>query len=200
MLREIAIPFKRPLRRVVAEDASAPLSTGPDPELLRREEERRRQEQQREEERQRLAAVLAGLTGAARSLEAEHRRRWQEMELAAVELAVAIASRLLHQRLNAGEFGVEALAREVLGRLEGGQQATVFLHPDDLALLRQRLPDEAALASDHRPVRLAADPALRRGDCRAQAGEVSVLSQVEGQLADLHRHLQRSVLNESGDA
>ena len=57
------------------------------------------------------------------------------MQKLAVELAVAIASRLLHDQIQAGDYPVENLVRTVVERLDTPQPVTVFLHPEDLAAL-----------------------------------------------------------------
>jgi flagellar biosynthesis/type III secretory pathway protein FliH len=50
-----------------------------------------------------------------------------------------------------------------------------------------------ALLADSAEVQFAADATLARGNCRAEAGELSVLSQLDVQLADLRRHLLGSL-------
>ena len=193
MIHEIAVALSRPLRQVVriAPDAA------PAPSALQRAEEERRRRQQEQhvidEERRQIAAVLAGLTTAAASLRQDVERMRGEMTAAAVELATAVASRLIHKVIDADAFGVEELVHELTARLEGDRTVTVFVHPGDLKLLQRRTP---ALASDGRTIQLKEDAGLDRGDCRAVSGDVSLLSQFKVQLAELHDHLRRSAVHE----
>ena len=156
MVHEIAVALSRPLRQVVriASDALPPAASS----LLRREEEERRRQQQEQQvisdERRQIAAALAGLTSAAMALRKDVDRMRGEMEAAAVELAMAVASRLIHKAIDAEAFGVEELVHELTARLEGDRAVTVFLHPEDLKLLQRRTP------ADDRTILLKADSAL----------------------------------------
>lgn len=203
MVYEATISFRSVLQGVVLADPSAPfpavsLSAGEPPvpshedQQLQREATQSRQAQQ---EREAIEQVLARLTDVARTFEAQQRHRLGEMQQAAVELAIAVAGRLLHDKIEAGDFPVETLVREVVERLGPRQPVSVFLHPDDIALLQQRLGEKQALFPEATVVRLVPDAALKRGDCRAEAGEVSVLSHLEVQLNDLRQQLLGSLID-----
>jgi flagellar biosynthesis/type III secretory pathway protein FliH len=199
MVHEIAVALSRPLRQVVRIASDARPAPAASSLLLRAEEERRRQQQEQQaanEERRQIAAALAGLTTAATLLRQDVDRLRGEMEAAAVELATALASRLIHRAIDADAFGVQELVHELTARLDGDRAVTVFLHPEDLKLLQRRAPESGG----DRTIPLKADSALGRGDCRAVSGDVSAVSQLRAQLADLHDHLRRSVAHESADA
>jgi flagellar assembly protein FliH len=146
-----------------------------------------------EQERAAIENVVTSLADAAQELEAHRRQLLDEMQQAAVELAVAIASRLVYDKIHASDYPVEALAREAVQRLGAKGPVVVRMHPDDVALLQQRLNGQLLCGG---VVELVEDSAVPRGDCAAEAGEVSVLSQMELQLDDIRRHLLRSL----GDA
>ena len=200
MLHEIAVSLSRPLRQVVRIDPDAAPAPAAPSALRLAEEERRRQQQEQHvinEERRQIAAVLAGLTTAATTLRQDVERMRGEMTAAAVELAAAIASRLIHKVIDADAFGVEELVRELTARLDGERAVTMFLHPDDLKLLQRPGP---ALPPDGRTIQWTADQTLARGDCRAVCGDVSLFSQLKVQLMDLHDQLRRSVAHEPENA
>ncbi|SRR5579885_2812761 len=191
LLYEATLTFPAPLSRVVRADPDAPLprlpvTPGP---AARREEQQR---QQLEQERQAVERVLHGISEAARRLQQEDQARREQLERAAVELAVAIARKLLHDQFQAGSYPVEALARAAVSRLPAGQPVRLRLHPADKALLEQRLGGAPLLAGSP-AVEVAADPSLSRGDCQADAGEVSVATRLEAQVAELHRLLVENV-------
>jgi flagellar biosynthesis/type III secretory pathway protein FliH len=199
MVHEITVAFSRPLRQVVRIASDAPPAPAASSLLRREEEDRRRQQQEQQatnEERRQIAAALAGLATAATSLRQDVDRMRGEMEAAAVELATALASRLIHKAIDADAFGVQELVHELTARLEGDRAVTVFLHPEDLKLLQRRAPESGG----DRAIQLKADAALGRGDCRAVSGDVSLISQLRVQMADLNDHLRRSVTHESEDA
>ena len=158
-----------------------------------REAERVRAEQAAREQRERLESVLGRLSDVARDLHASQRGRLDEMQRVAVELAVAVASHVLYERLESGTFPIEELVRAAVKRLEPRQAVTVRLHPDDLALLERRTSEEPLFALDTEELRLAADPSLARGDCRAETGDVAVLANLAEHLAEVRRDLLQAL-------
>src|SRR5438552_14778245 len=111
------------------------------------------------------------------------------MQQVAIELAVAIASRLLHQRIEAGDFAVENLVRQVTERLEPQEALTVYLHPADLALLKQQGQTGAKWHPGEGKLKLVGDDSLSRGDCRAETGDMSLLLKLDKQLEEMRKHL-----------
>jgi flagellar biosynthesis/type III secretory pathway protein FliH len=208
VIYEAVIQFRVGPVRVTLADPSVPLEPvrrpdppAPEPEAepesvpvidleeARREAERARQEQADREERERLDGVLAQLLDAVRDLRAAQRGRLEEMQRVAVEVAVAVASHVLYERLESGDFPVEELVRAAVSRLEPRQAVTVRLHPDDLALLERRTAEEPLFAADAAELRLVADAALGRGDCRAETGDVAVMANLQEHLAEIRRDL-----------
>src|SRR5581483_10300729 len=111
------------------------------------------------------------IVAAVEALRTERKRadeqRVGEWRRAAVELGVAIASKLVHDHVTGGEFAVESLVRDMVGQLGDPPTVTVQLNPDDLALLTARLAGRPLLTNGE--AALTADPALGRGSCRVEA-------------------------------
>lgn len=132
------------------------------------------------EEREQVRRLLARLTHRI-----EHLSTAQppiaELQQAAIELGVAIAARLVFHQIAAGAFGIEQLVRGALEQLHSKHAAVVHLHPQDLALLRERLGDLAALHAEQ-PVQWRPDAGLTRGDCKVQAGDLGVWSSMQQRL------------------
>lgn len=215
MIYEAAVSFRPRLLRVTLVDPSAPLAPvgrpakspppppppepaipGPTPEMLARlreelDQEAARAEERRREERAALERVMSRLTELARDLREQQRTRLEEMQQVAVELAVAVASHVVYERLEAGDYAVEELVRRAVRRLEPREAVTVYLHPDDLALMERRLGEGPTLALDGDEIRLVAEPALARGDCRAETGDLSVVSHLEEHLEQIRQDLLR---------
>ncbi len=138
-----------------------------------------------ERDRAAVRELLAKLTEAVRQLAAARQRLpLDELRQAAVELGMAVAARLIHARIAAGDFGIEQLVRDALDQLPGREPAVVRLHPEDVALLERRLNGDLAVFHADRALRLQPDPTLGRGDCRVQAGDLSVWSSLRAQLAE----------------
>ncbi len=200
---EIAFPSRMPLRNVVRVSPHLPLPAAavvppppprpvvPDPAQTAREERRA------------IEQVLSQLREAIREMGTRYTVLVGEMRQAAVELAVAVAGRLVYGTLNTGEFPIEEMVDQALKRLPASETVRVFLHPDDLALLRSRLDDRPVLSSAQTEVGLLADANLSRGSCRAEAGEIHVRAELSSQIAGLLRDLQGETVHaqpESGPA
>lgn len=205
---EITVPLTLPVRKVVLGDATGTAPRWLDDQYSRLPQivaARRtaaaeaamsllQQQQQDELRRQREAWVrglddLRSATGRTNSQCAE---AINELREAAVELAHAIACKLVFQQLKAGTFPLDRLVSEVLGRLNTHESATVRLHPEDLAILRTDQDFAQSLDSEGN-VRLVADPKLARGDCTAAAGEISVVYELHRQIEEIRRELLSTV-------
>jgi flagellar biosynthesis/type III secretory pathway protein FliH len=158
-------------------------------------------------ERQTLEQALAAMRQSVERLSARYDALAGEMRQATVELATAIAGKFVFDKLHAGEFPIEEMVRQALTRLPPAPSVTVYLHPEDLALMRRRLADPAGIAPEdsliadakaatEKPsLRLEADQALPRGGCRAVAGEIHVLADLAASLAELRSHLLGSAIH-----
>jgi len=148
-------------------------------ELLRRERDAWRQ-------------GLAELQRAKAQVDAQLSAIIGDVREAAVELAHAIASKLVFQQLESGAFPTERLVAEVLGRLNTREPTTIRLHPADLEVVQRA--DEALKALDPEGhLRLIADPKLSRGDCKAVAGEITVVYDLHRQIEEIRRELLSTV-------
>ena len=142
-------------------------------------------------ERERIERILGSLRDAVSNLRHRESEYLHAMQKLTMELSVAIASKLLHEQIETGDFPIERLVRQVTERLESRQAIAVHLHPADLTLLKKRTGGE--LFPSNVEIEFVADPSLARGDCKASAGDVTVLANLEDQLADIRRRLLRSV-------
>jgi flagellar biosynthesis/type III secretory pathway protein FliH len=139
-----------------------------------------------------LQRVLAALSEATAALQSHHRQLVQAVQPLAVELAAAVAGRFLLRTVELGEFPFVAWIRQALERLGTRHSVLVLLHPEDLALLQQRLGAEAR-AFELADASLAADPALGRGCFRVQVQDCSVRFDLDNRLEALRQHLLDSL-------
>lgn len=151
----------------------------PQPPPVRREDE----------ERQAIERVLDQMRKTGEQLAARYDAALDEMRQAAIELAIAIAGRVVFDKLQAGEFPIEEMVRQAVAHLPAEPAPAVYLHPDDFALLQSRLGEKPLLPARDAKLRIETDASLRRGGCRAEAGEIHVLADLAEQLAGLRQHL-----------
>jgi flagellar biosynthesis/type III secretory pathway protein FliH len=185
---EISVNLPAKLVSIRQEESPAPATPQAEVDKLLLAEKLR----QEKKEHEAIERVLENLLEAATSLRARQQEHLEEMQRLAIELAMAIASHLLHDRIEAGDYPVENLARKLAERLDTPQPVTVFLNPADLTLLQERL-REGPLFPHGADVQLVADAGLARGNARAQAGDISVVADLDDQLADIARNLRETL-------
>jgi flagellar assembly protein FliH len=120
-----------------------------------------------------LDAVLGTLAQPLSQLDAE-----VEGEL--VSLALIIAKQLVRRELALEPAQVIGIVRHTVSLLPmAARDVRVHLHPEDAALVRERL----AAAAGERNWQLIEDPLLARGGCRVIAGNSNIDARLESRLA-----------------
>lgn len=111
-----------------------------------------------------------------------YRQTVAENEEKIIDLAVAIASKLLHVQLELSPQQINIIAQEALQKVRGGKNYVIYAHPRDAEILRshkdmllQDLPEEISL-------RVIADKGLTPGGCLVDTEEGQIEVTIEGQL------------------
>ncbi|MBN4052522.1 hypothetical protein JYT82_00240 [bacterium AH-315-K20] len=113
-----------------------------------------------------------------------------EAKRGAVELAVAIAERVVHREIEVDPTVVEDQLRELLSLVTAPATLIVRVHPEDEELVREVLPKlrEQFVGGIH--VRLQTDSSALRGSCTARTlGGASIDASIQTQLDRLVRDL-----------
>ncbi|QDU40251.1 flagellar assembly protein H [Maioricimonas rarisocia] len=135
-----------------------------------------------------IAPMLESINEAVEEFEARRKQSLEELQLLAVELAVAAASNLVAQAIDRGEYGIEQLVKDAVGKLGMEQPITISLHPEDIQLLDRRTEGEAVPWRDGR-ITLRPETGIQRGDCRAETGDGRILiAEMSARLAEMRRH------------
>lgn len=142
-------------------------------------------------DRRAIEAVLGSVTAAVDGLKQEHAERLFQWRAAAVELAVSIAAKLLHERIAADQFNLEQMIRDMAADLND-EVVCVRLNPHDLELLEKRLDGQPLLSGPTDP-QLIADTSLARGECRVEGRSAVSLSDLPRQLGQIREDLLRRV-------
>lgn len=150
--------------------------------------------QQLTADRRAIENVLTSVSAAADHLRHQHAERMGQWRTAAVELAVSIAAKLLHERISADEFAVEQMIRDMAADMTDDEVVSVRLNPRDLELLEKRLDGEPLLSGASDP-QVIADPTLGRGECRVEGKSSVSLSDLPRQLGQIREDLLRSIAN-----
>jgi hypothetical protein len=135
-----------------------------------------------------LRPLLTALSHSIQEVEQRRQQSLGELQHLAVELSVAIASQLVFQAVDRGEFGVEELVRQAIHRFNLSDPITIALHPDDLALLQSRIASLEPRWPDGQVI-LQGDHAVARGGCRAESADGKMLiSDITARLSEIRRH------------
>lgn len=128
----------------------------------------------RREAQARLEALAAMVDELAHARDAAAARHEEDI----VELALAVAARIVRRESSLCPDTVRELLRETLPRLGGVKRITVSVHPEDLAALKSYLQELAARAG-RAEVKWEADPSIMRGGCYVQTDRGDIDATVE---------------------
>lgn len=122
---------------------------------------------------ERLQAILRGLAAPLEALD-------EEVEGSLVALVVAIARQVVRGELAIRPEQILMVVREAIGTLPtAARKVRLYLHPDDLSLVREGLCDELENAQ----WTLRDDTTLERGGCRVESDTSRIDASVELRLA-----------------
>jgi flagellar assembly protein FliH len=112
-------------------------------------------------------------------------RMRQQMEEDLIQLAIAIARRILHRELSVDPEALLGIVKASLRRIEKRDLHRLRVAPADARLLEQHL---AALQLPAR-VEIVADPSLERGSFLLETGRGTLDASIETQLEEIDRGL-----------
>lgn len=127
-----------------------------------------------------LKPLLEGLGQTLREWQQARRRLRREAERDVVQLAIAIARRILHRELNVDAEALLGIVKAALERLEGREADRVRVHPADAGLVGSYF-EQAGL----KQLRLITDPQLARGSLLLETGQGTLDASVETQLDEI---------------
>ncbi len=131
---------------------------------------------------------LDGLVGAARVAHAENAQQLDQM---ALTLAIALARMVVRRELSSVPDTLLDVARAALAEMAVEAEVSLRVHPEDVPLLRDRLP-ELGLGS-LLAVAVVGDPGLAEGSCVIRSGPGEVDASVDTQMARAERLLRDQI-------
>jgi flagellar assembly protein FliH len=130
-------------------------------------------------------AMLRRLSETLDELAELRARITHETERQVVQLALAIARKVIHREVSIDHDLLAAIARVALDRLGETTQATVRLNPDDHAAAAAARASEWAAAH----VTVVADPRVPPGGCRVESDLGVIDAGVDAQITEIARAL-----------
>ena len=128
------------------------------------------------ESRKRIEQLQALLNALASPIE----QLDDELENSIAELTLAIARQLVRREIKIEPGEIVAVVREAVRALPiSARNPTIFLHPEDMQLVRTAL----SLGEDEKSWRLEEDLLLTRGDCRVETESSYIDASIESRLS-----------------
>jgi flagellar biosynthesis/type III secretory pathway protein FliH len=155
----------------------------------RREAEQRCREQLHAEVDRQLATVLPALERVLDALQAERVAYLRGCEHGVLQLAIAIAERLIRRALHVQPEITLDLIREALELAGGSPQIRVRLHPADCERLQAAIEELVRLRGLESVVQLLPDAAVSPGGCLVQTESGTIDQRFESQLARIEEEL-----------
>lgn len=142
------------------------------------------------EYRERLSDVDASWAAAMQEFIAQRQSLLSEARRGALDLALAIAERVVHRQIELDPTVALDQVEAVLGLVTTPATLIVRLHPNDEPLVAEALPSLHAALADGTHVRLEPDASLPRGSCVARTlGGSSINADISTQLDRIARDL-----------
>lgn len=142
--------------------------------------------EQAQAEAERLRAEAAALLAEARRLREEI---IAASEPEVVDLALAVAARVVHRQLQVEPETVVSVVRAALQRLCLRRQLVVFVNPHDLEIVRSHRESLQQEVGEEATLYFLADPAIAPGGCRVESEGGQVDTTIDGQLQRLRQAL-----------
>jgi flagellar biosynthesis/type III secretory pathway protein FliH len=121
-----------------------------------------------------------------------HGQALEDAEQRIMTLATEIAARLLNAELEASPEKIRSVVAETLQRATRAQRATITVHPDDAAALRDALDGIADTARSRAALELAEDPRMSRGGCIVRTDVGTLDGQLETRISALRGAVEAS--------
>ncbi len=135
------------------------------------------------------------MTAARLAVEVENGRleRIARSEPELLELAVAIAQKIIGAELELDPSQQLALVRNALARMNGASNITIRIHPEDRELIDSHLPQLREVFTEPKPIRIEDDPAIAPGGCYIETERGSADARVQSQLEAIADELLKVV-------
>ncbi len=180
-------PLRVNLPGPVASVRAVPASAGPGADGdLERDAAVLKMQKDLEAEKAALARATLALQRAAAEVRAFRDEVARETESNLVDLALAVARKVLAQEVQAGRYDVGPIVQAALEAAPTRREAVVHLNPADLERLEAAWTDASAAPGVH----LAADPTLAAGECVVETAEGTVEARVEDALEQIEAALE----------
>jgi flagellar biosynthesis/type III secretory pathway protein FliH len=144
-----------------------------------------------------LRNMVAELGRVVEKLRTREQAKIESVAQTTVELAVALAERLVNAEIAADRQRLDRIVREALERIQPARAVTVRGHDDDLALLQHQINDQPEIAVGGNVFTFRPDKACERGQLKIEVDERFIDFDTQRSLMELRdRLLEETFANE----
>lgn len=144
-----------------------------------------------------ITAAVQRFAGIADALLAERAELLRASEEAAVRLTLAVARKVVGDAAAIDEKFVLQIVRRALRWAADAQRVVIRVHPDDVKLVEEHLPEWTAAARRSRSLRIEGDASLVRGGCHVETDACEIVASLQEQLDTLETALVEKAQGES---
>lgn len=141
---------------------------------------------------QKTDELIESLIETVTELEDRRNQSFAELQMAAIEIGVLVASRVAYEKINADDFAVEELVNTALERIDANVPVVIRLHPADHTLLLNRFTGDE-IKNVMPSVKFEADSSISRGDCQADTVDFGLVTTVEQRIGELRTLLLEGI-------
>jgi flagellar assembly protein FliH len=131
---------------------------------------------------EKLAPVLSGLQQGLQQISNLRRETYQEIEKEVVELALAIARKVICREIEVDKEVVACVAREALANVEDPGQIKIKMNPSDLQFINETKYQLSELIGNIDNVTLEAEENIQSGGCIIETNLGEIDARIEKQL------------------
>jgi flagellar assembly protein FliH len=133
---------------------------------------------------QEVAAAKSAISTALEKFKTEREAYFARIEPEAVQLALAIARKILHREAQMDPLLLAGMVRVALEKVDAGTRVRLWAHPSDIHSWK----DHFAQPGSFQPTpELVGDPALRRGECALETEVGNTQISLETQLKEIEQ-------------
>jgi flagellar biosynthesis/type III secretory pathway protein FliH len=180
MPRTVTIELDRPIASSVLTDSTAKVCAGTAGE--------RASSEASEQDKERLVQARRALEDAAGKLNELRESTAKEYKERIAKLAVAIAGKILAQKVEKGAYEIESVVKQALNSFGTDEDVTVHLNPVDVDACRQAFSKEL---SDAGCIKFVRDPQIGRAECLVTAAKGIIKSSIDEQLERIAEALKK---------
>src|SRR5262249_27887335 len=131
-----------------------------------------------------LIATKVSISAALEKFKLERAAYFARIEPEVVQLALAIARKILHREAQLDPLLLAGMVRVALDRVETGTRIRLWAHPLDIPFWRDHFAQSGAFQN---ALELVGDPALKRGECALETEAGNIQISLETQLKEIEQ-------------